>query len=170
MSKPVKEMIAAELKQRYGEAQSAFVVDMTGLSVQSQESLRGVIRGKCGRLEVVKNSMARRAFVDTELEPLGGVLDGPCALVSCEESLIEVAKVLVQAAEDFEQLKLKQAIFDGDPRLLTVEELSKMRGKRELMGEVVMLVSSPGRAIAGCLSSPQAKVAGCLKTIADRAA
>jgi len=170
MSKAVKALVTEDIKTRYSGMNSLCVVDLTGMNVQEQESLRSVVRKKGGRVEVVKNSMARRAFVDTELEPLGGVLDGPCALVSCEESLIEVAKVLVQAAEDFEQLKLKQAIFDGDPRLLTVEELSKMRGKRELMGEVVMLVSSPGRAIAGCLSSPQAKVAGCLKTIADRAA
>jgi len=39
-----------------------------------------------------------------------------------------------------------------------------------VIGEVLMLIGSPGRAVAGCLRSPQSKIAGCLKTIADKAA
>ncbi len=67
-------------------------------------------------------------------------------------------------------LELKQAVFDGDPVLLTVEQLSKMSTKSELLGEVAMLIASPGRAIAGCLGGPQARIAGCLKTMIDKAA
>ncbi|UCE58858.1 MAG: 50S ribosomal protein L10 [Phycisphaerales bacterium] len=170
MSKPVKAMVTAELRRRYEGMNSACVVDLTGLDVQEQEALRRVVRAKRGRIEVVKNAMAKRAFADTGLEPIGRTLEGPCALVTSSESLIEVAKALVASAKDFAELTLKQAIFDGDPTLVTVEELSKMRGKVELLGEVAMLITSPGRAIAGCLSSPQAKIAGCLKTMVDKAA
>jgi hypothetical protein len=45
-----------------------------------------------------------------------------------------------------------------------------MRDKGDLLGEVAMLVASPGRAIAGCLRSPQSKIAGCLKARIDAAA
>jgi large subunit ribosomal protein L10 len=114
--------------------------------------------------------MARSAFRETLLEPLGKSLEGPCALVTCTESVIEAAKALVEAAEEFTELKLKQAIVDGDPDLMTVEQLSKMKSRRELIGEIAMLVSSPGRKLAACLQSPQAKIAGCLKTMVDRAA
>ena len=170
MSKPVKAMIAAELKERYADVESVCVVDLTGLPVTAQESLRAVLRGKSARLEVVKNSMARFAFRDTLLEPLGKSLEGPCALVTSSESVIETAKALVASAEEFTELKLKQAIMGGDPELLTVQELSKMKSQRELIGEIAMLISSPGRALAGCLQSPQAKIAGCLKAMIDRAA
>ena len=47
---------------------------------------------------------------------------------------------------------------------------SRMKGLSELFGEIAMLVSSPGRAIAGCVQSPAGKIAGCLKTLAERAA
>jgi len=170
MSKAVKAMITAELKDHFAGLENVCVVDLTGLKVQEQESLRKRLREKDARLQVIKNSLARRAFVDGPLAPLGKALEGPCALVTCEESLVDVAKTLVEAAKEFKKLKLKQAIFDGDPELLTVEDVSKMRSRLELLGDVAMLVSSPGRAIAGCLGSPQARIAGCLKAMIEKAA
>ncbi len=170
MSKAVKKLVTEELRTRYEGLNSACVVELTGMSVQAQESLRKRLRDKSARLQVVKNSLARRAFEDGPLAPLGQALEGPCALVTCSASLIDIAKVLVEAAKDFKELKLKQAIFDGDPSLVLVEELSKMKGQTGLIGEVGMLISSPGRAVAGCIGSPQAKIAGCLKALVDKAA
>jgi ribosomal protein L10 len=90
--------------------------------------------------------------------------------VTSEDSIIDAAKSLVDLAKEFASLQLKHAVFEGDPMLLTVEQLSKMRTKSEILGEVAMLIASPGRAIAGCLRSPQAKIAGCLKAMIDKAA
>jgi len=161
-------MIMDELKQRYGDVDSACIVNITGLTVQEQQSVRAVLREKSGRLEIVKNVLARKAFRDTALEPLGDALTGPCALVTSPESLVDVAKLLVKAAKEFRGLELREAILEGDPELATVAEVSKMKGRLELIGEIAMLVSSPGRALAGCLSSPQGKIAGCLKTLAEK--
>jgi large subunit ribosomal protein L10 len=170
MSKAVKALMVDELRRRYAGVSSVCVVDLTGLNVQAQEKLRRTLRSKSARLEVVKNSVARWAFRDGPLGPLGKALEGPCALVTAADSPIDVAKLLVEAAKELPPLKLKQAVLEGDPALLTVETMSMLRSKREILGEVLMLVSSPGRALAGCLRSPQAKIAGCLKTLAEKAA
>jgi len=171
MSKTVKDMVTNEYRSRYDGMTSACVIDMTGMTVKQQQQLRASVRKKAARIQVVKNSLARRAFGDGPLSPLGASLDGPCALVTSDEtSVIDVAKALVEAAKELKALKLKAAIFDGDPELLSVEELSRMKGLTELLGEIAMLASSPGRALAGCVRSPAAKIAGCLKTLADRAA
>ena len=95
MSKAVKSMIAEELRTRYEGVQNVCIVDMTGMDVQEQQKLRDIVREKSGRLEVVKNSLARRAFQQGPLEPLGEALVGPCALVTSSASLIDVAKALV---------------------------------------------------------------------------
>jgi len=171
MSKTVKDMVTHEYRSRYEGTTSACVIDMTGMTVKQQQHLRASVRKKAARIQVVKNSLARRAFGDGPLAPLSASLEGPCALVTSDEtSVIDVAKALVEAAKELKELKLKTAIFDGDPELLSVDELSKMKGLNELMGEIAMLISSPGRALAGCVQSPAAKIAGCLKTLADRAA
>ncbi len=170
MSKTVKAMITKELQARYEGVRSACLVDLTGMNVQEQESLRAGVRAKSGRLEVVKNSLARRAFQDGPLSAIGNAVEGPCALVTSSESIIDLAKYLVAAAEAFGQLRLKQAIVDGDPALVTIEGLSKMKGWSELLGEVALLVSSPARTLAACLRSPQSKIVGCLETVINKGA
>jgi large subunit ribosomal protein L10 len=169
MSKAVKDLITASLRSRYVGVQDACVVDLTGLDVQRTQQLRENLRSKSMRIEVVKNSLARRAFADGPLAPLGDRLGGPCALVTGGDSIIEVAKALVQLARELGNIVLKEAIVEGDSTLLLVEEVSRMKSRRELIGEVAMLVSSPGRGLAACVGGPAGRIAGCLKSLADRA-
>ncbi len=170
MSMVVKALITEELRDRYADVDSVCVVDVAGMNVQEQQRLRRALRGESGRLEVVKNSLARRALEGGRLAPLGEALDGPCALVVSPQSLIGVAKVLVAEAKELEHLTLKEAIFAGDPILLMVTDVAKMKSRDELIAELSGLVGAPGRAIAGCLASPQSKIAGCLKALVDKAA
>jgi large subunit ribosomal protein L10 len=168
MSKAVKALQTGELKSRYSGISSACLVDLTGMDVQAQEKLRRTLRKKSARVEVMRNSIARQAFRGSALSPLAEVMQGPCALVTTSESAPEIGKLLMEVAKEFTQLKLKQAIFDGDPSLLSVEALARIKGRVELLGELAMLLMSPARALAGCLKSPQGKLAGCLKAIADK--
>ncbi|MFH0982114.1 MAG: 50S ribosomal protein L10 [Planctomycetota bacterium] len=168
MSKPLKRMLRESLYQRYAGVDSACVVDLTGLNVRKTEQIRRDLTKKDMRLQVVKNSAARLAFPDGPLAPLARAMKGPCALVTGGPSIVEVAKTLVQWSKEFPQLTLKQAIAEGDPDLLTIEQLSKMKGRSDLLGELAMFIVSPGRAIAGCLRGPQSKLAGCLKALGEK--
>lgn len=170
MSKLIKGMVTDELRSRYAGVGSVCVVDITGLDVKEQQELRSNLREKNAKMQIVKNSMAKRALQDTPLQPLSDSLKGPCALVVSEQSIIDIAKLLTEASKNFSELKLKNAMMDGVTDLLTVEQLSKMKSLRDLVGDIAMLISSPGRSIAGCLGSTQAKIAGCLKAMTEKAA
>jgi large subunit ribosomal protein L10 len=168
MSKPLKKLMSDSLRQRYEGVNSACVVDLTGLDVQKTQQIRRGLAEKRMRVEVIKNSMARLAFKQSALSPLAERMIGPCALVTGGDSIVEVAKALIQWSKEFTQITLKQAIYEGDPDLLTVERLALMRSRRELIGELAALVASPGRALAGCIQSPGGKIAGCVKSLADK--
>lgn len=168
MSKPVKDLITRELAGRYRGVDSACVVDLTGLDAVSTHRLRGGLRSRGIRLQVVKNRIARRAFAGTPLEPLGNSLDGPCALATGGESVVDVAKELTQWAKELPALKLKQAIVEGDPALVPVEELARWKSRSETLGEVVLMIASPGRRLAGCLAGPGGRIAGCVRAIVDK--
>jgi large subunit ribosomal protein L10 len=168
MSKPLKQLMMDTLRRKYEGVDSVCVVDVTGLGVGATTQFRRTLREKSMRVEVVKNTAAARAFKDTVLEPLGDSLEGPCALVTGGESAIDVAKVLAEVAKEYAALTLKQAMLDGDPSLLAVAEVAKLKGLAELLADLAGLISSPGRAIAGCVNAPQAKIAGCVKAIADK--
>jgi large subunit ribosomal protein L10 len=168
MSKAVKNLITNEYKARYDGLDSACVVSVIGLDAIATNRLRRELAAKKIRLQVVKNSLARRAFADTSLAPLAGSLEGPCALVTGGESIIDVAKTLIETQKGYPKLELKLAVLGGDPELITVEQLSKMKSRQELLADIAMLIASPARRLAACLGTPASRIAGCVKTLIEK--
>jgi len=168
MSKPIKDLITKEYQRRYSEQTSACVVSVIGLDAISTNKLRGDLRSRNLRLQVIKNSLAKRALVNGPLAPLSGAFDGPCALVTGSGSAIEIAKALVEIRKTYPKVELRVGMLEGEPALIEVETLAKMKGRLELLGELAGIARGPGARLAGCLGSPGGRIAGCLKAIADK--
>jgi large subunit ribosomal protein L10 len=168
MSKPVKDLITQEYRGRYVALSNACVVSVIGLDAISTNKLRGELRAKKISLQVVRNSLARRAFADGPLAPLVGALEGPCALVIGGESIIDVAKTLVELKKKYPGIVLRQGILEGDPDLFDVERLAQMKSRTDLLADVAMLIGSTGRRLAGSIGAPGGRLAGCFKAIADK--
>jgi large subunit ribosomal protein L10 len=170
MSRPLKDMITEVLRERYAGVSHGCIVDLTGMSVGATTKFRQELRKRKMRLEVVKNSLARRAFTGGPLGPLAEKCTGPSALVSGGTSAIEVAKALLDLSKDkdFKALKLREGLIEGDRETISVDVLSKMKGRKELLSELAMLIGSPGRRLAGALNSAGGKIAGCLKAMGDK--
>ncbi len=169
MSKPVKEMLTQEYRRRYAGLDGACLVSVIGLDAISTNRLRGELKARNIRLQVIKNSLARRAFAGTPLEPLGSALEGPCAVVTGGESVIDVAKVLVAAKKNYPKMELRVGMLDGDAELIDIERLASLKSRTEMLGELVMLIASPGRRLAGCLRGPGGRIAGCVQAVAEKA-
>jgi large subunit ribosomal protein L10 len=168
MSKPVKDLITHDYQGRFAKVSSACVVSVIGLDAIATNKLRGALRAKKIELRVLRNSLARRAFAESPLAPLAGSLEGPCALVVGGESIIDVAKVLVDLKKTFPAIELKKGILEGDPDLLDIDRLAKMKSRGELLSDLAMLIASPGRKLAGCLAGPGGRLAGCFKAMAEK--
>ncbi|GMV98502.1 MAG: hypothetical protein AMXMBFR83_28520 [Phycisphaerae bacterium] len=168
MSKPVKDLVTNEYKRVFGQADGACVVSVIGLDAISTNKLRGELRARKIQMKVVKNSLARRAFAGTSLAPLAAALTGPCALVTGGESTIDVAKALVELKRAYPKIELKQGVLGGEADLIDLERLATMKNKAELLGEVAMLIASPGRRIAGAVAGPAGRIAGCVKALAEK--
>lgn len=168
MSKAVKNLLTEEYRQSYGELDNACVVDVTRLDGVSANRLRRALNAKNIKVQVVKNSLARRALADLPLGPLANALDGPCALVTGGESAIDMAKVLVDLKKTYPTLELKQSILEGDPDLIEVERVARMKGRVELLSDLAGLLLSPAASLAGCLKGPGGRLAGCFKAMAEK--
>lgn len=167
MSRKLKELIASELTERYGKAESALLVNVHGLTGVEANVFRNQLRKNGCEIHVIKNSVAKRVFADTPLAPLAGAMVGPCALVTGGASMVDVAKELLRLAKDYPKLELRCGVVDGETETISIDDISKRRSRAEIQGEVVMLFNSPGRRIAGCLNVG-GKIAGCIKAIADK--
>ena len=168
MSKPVKDLMTSEIRTQYEGIDSVCVIDISGLDAVNTNLMRGELKKQNIRMQIVKNSVARRALSGSVLEPLAKSLAGPCALVYGEPAITDIAKELAKWAKMHKTIALKTGIMEGDPDLWAVEELSRMKGRTELVSEIGMLVSSPGSNLASQLGSSAGKIAGCLKAMIEK--
>jgi large subunit ribosomal protein L10 len=168
MSKRLKDSITEAYKHEYTGIQDACLVSLVGMDGVATNRLRGRLRKKNIRLHVLRNRLAKRAFAGTPLEGLAKGFQGSCALVHGGESAVDIAKTLVDVAKEFTALGLMAGMIEGDRELIPVVKLAKLKGRAELVGEVAMLISSPGRSLAGALAGAGGRIAGCLKAIAEK--
>jgi large subunit ribosomal protein L10 len=156
MSKYVKNLIADNLRQRLQGVDSALLVNMVGLSANTNTRLRAELRGKNIHVVVVKNSMAARATVGTPLAPLFEGLEGTAAVCWGGEDIVSLAKEITKLVKDdkFAPFQARGGVMDGE-RLTApqVHAVSKWPSRTEQLSILVGQILSPGAMLASQLNS-----------------
>lgn len=164
MSKPVKQTICKELNAMFRDVDAVMVVDPTRLDgITANAFRRHLATGKV-QMQLVKNSLIKRAVEGTQLANVVSLLDGPCAFAWGGESIVDVAKLIVGKLKELPNLVIKGAVMEGlalDAAAATA--LSKMSSKAELRSSIVGQIAAPGRKLAAAILAAGSKIANVLK-------
>lgn len=177
MNREEKTALIEDLKESFSNARYFYVTDTSAMSVEKVGKLRRICFEKGIKLQVVKNSLIRKALEhvqqnsDNKYDDLYPTLAGMSALIFTDNGS-EVARLIKQFREDSNGDKpaLKSAfidndIFVGDDQL---ETLTKIKSKQELLGELIGLLQSPMQNLVSALQSGGNTIAGLLKTMEER--
>ena len=170
MSKPVKELIARDYKERLGELDDALVISLRGIDSNTTNTIRSALRKKEIRVTVVRNALFNNAFADTKLGGLAPVLKGSSTLAYGAESVVHVAREIVELVKKHPDIELKGAVLDGElfEGEAGVKRLSTFPTKDEAIAKDVSIILGPGRKLVGAIKGPGSGVAGILKAISDK--
>ena len=163
-------MIVTEYRRRFDDITDALIIDIRGIDANENNKLRVDLFDKDIHITVLKNSLAKTAFKGTNLEVLTTTLTGPTALVFGGDSVVDVARNLVDWAKKVKKLDLKAAILDGElfEGVDGVKRLSNFPTKEEAQGTVVQLVLSPAGNLVKAATSPGSNLLGIIKEIRTR--
>ena len=95
ISKELKEVLVDQYKNVISENSAVILTSNSGLSVKEMEGLRINIREVGGEFLVVKNTLVKRAFDETDTPMPEGGLEGTTAIGATTDDVIGLAKAIV---------------------------------------------------------------------------
>ena len=155
---------AAVFRDKLGRATCVFVADYRGITVSEANQLRSVLRsdeaGGEVEYQVVKNSILRRAVVDSPVDALADTFSGPTAIAISYGDPAALAKVLVGYAKEVPVFELKGAFLDGrsldDSEIATLATLPSLN---DLRSKLVGLLQAPATKLVRVLKEPGGQLA-----------
>ena len=171
MTREEKLIQIEELTAVLNQAPTIYLADIAALDSDTTSSLRRASFGKGIKLNVVKNTLLRKAMEASEkdFEGLYGVLKGNTSIMLAEAGNAP-AKLIKEFRKKSDKPVLKgawieESVYLGDESL---EMLTSIKSKEELIGEVITLLQSPAKNVISALQSSAGTLASLLKTLEER--
>lgn len=171
MTREEKNTAIQELTDTLQNNKNIYVADISGLDADATSRLRRLCFNKQVTIQVVKNTLLRKAMENSGME-FGGiyeVLKGNSSIMISETGNAP-AKVIQEFRKKadkpvFKAAYVEEAIYIGEGDL---DALINLKSREELIGDVVLLLQSPAKNVVSGLKSAGGTLAGILKTLQER--
>jgi large subunit ribosomal protein L10 len=159
MNKEQKQEVIETLKNKFSQYSNFYITDTESLSVSQVNDLRRHCYDKQVEMRVAKNTLIKKALESLDNEKYSGVYDSlhQVTALMFSESPKDPAVIIssFRKAQNGEKPELKAAfingdVFVGDNQLIN---LTKIKTKNELIGEVIGLLMSPIQRVIGALQN-----------------
>lgn len=168
MSKDIKKLMIDDISAKFKGIKECVVVDISALDSEATFSFRNDMRDANIQIRGVKNSLAKKALEGEEMEGVGEVLKGSCAITYSSEDSVTLAKALVNWAKGNDKLVIKGGFAEGNILdMAGVNALSKMPSRDELLSTIVGQIMGPASQIASQLNAQGGAIAGAIETLIE---
>jgi len=141
LKKAKKQEVVEQLTAEFTKDVSIYVCDYKGSKTKDLEGLRNAVREAEGKVQVVKNNLARIALANNGIEASFEENN----IFIWGEDQITLAKLVVNYAKEHkDEFKVKSAVIEGEVKDSDyVIEVSKLPTKDELLGMVAYMMKAP---------------------------
>lgn len=162
-----KKAVVEQVSTALTDSKTAIVAEYRGLTVEQMTNLRRQARESGVFLQVVKNTLARRALKGSDFECLDEYLLGPLALAASEDP-VAAAKVLSNFEKKNDAFSIKiGAMSGGLLSLAEIDALAKLPGREELLSTLVGTMQAPITKFVQTLNEIPSKFVRTLAAVCD---
>jgi len=163
-----KKTIVSQVTEVAKRATSLIAAEYSGLTVEQLTGLRKNARAVGVHMQVVRNTLARRALEGTQFACIQDSLVGPLLLAFSEDHPGAAARLLKEFAKENEKLKVKALAIDN--QLLPPEGLNKLASlptRDEAISQLMSVMQAPIAKLVRTLAEPHAKLVRTVAAIRD---
>lgn len=165
MTKEQKNEVIELLKDKFSQYNNFYVTDTEALTVAQVGKLRNECFNKQVEMKVAKNTLIKKALESLDSEKYAGMFDSlhKVTALMFSENPKEPALILSSFRKESKGEKpvLKAAFINGDIYMgdNNLVNLTKIKTKNELIGEVIGLLQSPAQRVLAALLHHHEKLA-----------
>jgi large subunit ribosomal protein L10 len=164
-----KKQIVSEVNQAANSALSAVLADYHGVAVGNLTELRKIARENNVYLRVVRNTLLKKAVVDTDFECMQEVLVGPTILAFSQEDPGAAARVLKDFARENADFEIKALSVGG--KLLDasqIDVLAKLPTHDQALSILMSVMLAPVTKLARTLIEVPTKATRGVAAVRDQ--
>lgn len=163
-----KDAAIAELTDKFRESSAIVLTEYRGLTVTQLKTLRRSL-GEHATYAVAKNTLAKIAAKNAEIEGIDDYLSGPTAITFVTGEVVDAAKALRDFAKDNPLLVIKGGYFDS--KLLTPEEVNKLadlESRETLLGKLAGAFKASMFGAAYMFTAPASKAVRTIDALREK--
>ena len=147
-----KQTVVTDVAAQVARSQTLALAEYRGMTVAHLDALRKVAREKGVYLQVLKNTLARRAVAGTPFEVVSASMVGPL-IYGFSQDAVAAAKVIADFAKGNDKLVIKAGAHAGKALdAKGVQSLAAIPSKEVLLSQLLGLMQSPITRIARVLA------------------
>lgn len=164
-----KQAIVAEVNETASNALSAVLADYRGVSVAGMTALRKAAREQGVHVQVIRNTLAKRALEGTEFECLSEVLLGPNIVAFSLEDPGAGARVFKDFAKTNDKFEVK-ALSVGGALLPAdqIDRLAKLPTRDEALALLMATMMAPATKLARTFNDIPGRVTRVVAAVRDQ--
>ena len=160
----INRMLVEQAQKKYTLGANLIVLTNKGLNSEQTAEVRGEMRAKKIKLNIVRNRLTLKVFREMGVAEAEKLFVGPTAIIESEDP-VSAAKLALEFCKKFEgKLFVSGGLVEGkvlDAKQVTL--LSKSKSKPELLSEIASLIRGPGAQLAAQILGPGRQLASQVK-------
>lgn len=169
ITKERKRELVDDYKEWLSKSRAVILAEYSGLSMKDLDDLRARVREAGGEFHIVKNTLGKIAFEESERPILEGYFEGTTAVGFAFTDAPKLAKTLTDFARSVDALKIKGGYLDISPvSAAEITALAELPPLPVMRSRLLGTIMAPATQLARVLNEPGRQIAAVIKAFSEK--
>jgi large subunit ribosomal protein L10 len=169
ITKERKRELVDDYKEWLSKSRAVILAEYSGLSMKDLDDLRARVREAGGEFHIVKNTLGKIAFEESERPILEGYFEGTTAAGFAFTDAPKLAKTLTDFARSVDALKIKGGYLDISPvSAAEITALAELPPLPIMRARLLGTIMAPATQLARVINEPGRQIAAVIKAFSEK--